>query len=131
MAKFIKNGFNIPTNTTCGDFPDVKVDNDFYTEITSLKCAGIIGGYPDGTYKPSNKVIRSHMAKFIVNGSGMETNTTCPQFSDIPANNEFGDMIRTLKCNNVIGGYPDGTYKPNNVVIRSHMAKFVDNARKL
>jgi subtilisin family serine protease len=131
MAKFIKNGFNIPTNTTCGDFPDVKVDNDFYTEITSLKCANVIGGYPDGNYKPSNKVIRSHMAKFIVNGSGMETNTTCPQFSDIPANNEFGDMIRTLKCNNVIGGYPDGTYKPNNVVIRSHMAKFVDNARKL
>jgi hypothetical protein len=39
MAKFIKIAFNIPTDTTCGDFPDVPVGAPFYQEITSLKCA--------------------------------------------------------------------------------------------
>jgi endo-1,4-beta-xylanase len=131
MAKFIKNGFNIPTNTTCGDFPDVKPTHGFYTEITSLKCANVIGGYPDGLYRPNQFVIRDQMSKFIVNGANIPINLTCPQFSDVSDTNTFADMIRTLKCTNVISGYSDGTYKPQNKVIRSHMAKFIDNARKL
>ena len=71
MAKFIINAFasNIPTSTTCGDFPDVPVGAPFYQEITSLKCAGIVSGYPQSggpnIYKPNNNVTRGEMAKFI------------------------------------------------------------------
>jgi hypothetical protein len=55
-------------------------------------------------------------------------NCTYPQFPD--TNGEFKDMIRTLRCNKIISGYPDGTYKPDATVNRGAMAKFVDNARK-
>jgi len=69
MAKFIKNAFGIPTNTTCGNFPDVPDGAPFYQEITSLKCAGIVSGYPQSSgpniYKPNNNVTRGEMAKFI------------------------------------------------------------------
>ena len=70
MVKFIKRAFNIPTNTDCGNFPDVPDENaPFYLEITSLKCAGIVSGYPqsDGPniYKPDNNVTRREMAKFV------------------------------------------------------------------
>jgi subtilisin family serine protease len=130
MAKFIKNGFNVPEDTTCGDFKDVPSSHPFYKEITSLKCAKIINGFPDGTYRPNLNVNRGQMAKFIFNAAKMKNNLNCayPQFPDV--NGEFKDMIRTLKCNDIISGYPDGTYKPDATVTRGAMAKFVDNARK-
>jgi len=69
MAKFIKNAFNIPTNTECGGFPDVPANAPFYQEITSLKCAGIVSGYPQSSgpniYKPNNNVTRGEVAKFV------------------------------------------------------------------
>lgn len=129
MAKFIKNGFDIPTNTTCENFSDVSPSHPFYTYITSLKCAGVITGYPDGTYKPANSVNRGAMAKFIVNGAGLNQNHSCAQFSDVSNTHTFASYIKTLRCSNVIDGYPDGTYKPNNLVNRGAMAKFIDNAR--
>ena len=74
MAKFIKIAFNIPTNITCGNFPDVPNNAPFYEEITSLKCAGIVSGYPQSggpnIYKPNNNVTRGEMAKFIVIARG-------------------------------------------------------------
>ena len=129
MAKFIKNGFKIPTNTSCGDFSDVPKSHPFYTHITSLKCAGVIGGFPDGTYKPESFVDRGSMSKFIVNGSGLSLGGSCSQFSDVNINHPFAPYIRTLKCRNIIGGYPDGTYQPEAQVSRGAMAKFIDNAR--
>jgi hypothetical protein len=69
MSKFIKLAFNIPTNTACGDFPDVPPGAPFYEEITSLKCANIIRGYPEPngsrTYRPRNNVSRGEMSVFI------------------------------------------------------------------
>lgn len=129
MAKFIKNGFKIPTNTSCGDFSDVPKSHPFYTHITSLKCAGVIGGFPDGTYKPESFVDRGSMSKFIVNGSGLSLGGSCSQFSDVNISHPFAPYIRTLKCRNIIGGYPDGTYQPEAQVSRGAMAKFIDNAR--
>ncbi len=69
MSKLIYIGANVNTDTTCGDFPDVPDGAPFYREITSLKCAGIVSGYPQSggpnVYKPNNNVTRGEMAKFV------------------------------------------------------------------
>ena len=131
MAKFMINGSGMPINTNCPQFSDIPADYEFANMIRTLKCNGVISGYPDGTYKPNNKVNRGAMAKFIKNGFNIPTNTTCGDFLDVNPTHGFYTEITSLKCANVISGYPDGTYKPNNLVNRGAMAKFVDNARKL
>jgi hypothetical protein len=69
MAKFIVNAFGIGATPPCGDFPDVNPSTPFYTEITILKCRGVVSGYPQPSgpniYKPNNFVTRGEMAKFI------------------------------------------------------------------
>jgi len=39
--------------------------------IEELYDQGITGGYPDGTYRPENRVTRAEMAVFLVNTFGI------------------------------------------------------------
>jgi len=133
MSKFIYIGANVPGVTTCGDFPDVPVGAPFYQEITSLKCAGIVSGYPQSggpnVYKPNNNVTRGEMAKFIKIAFNIPTDTTCGNFPDVPVGAPFYQEITSLKCAGIVSGYPQSggpnIYMPNNNVTRGEMAKFV------
>lgn len=46
-------------------------------------------------------------------------------FSDITADNKYSNAIKYLKKNNIIGGYSDGSFKPNNTVNRAEFAKIL------
>lgn len=48
-----------------GPFPDVPLSRGDAKAIARLKAQGIIGGYPDGTYKPDQFVTRGEMAIMI------------------------------------------------------------------
>jgi hypothetical protein len=57
------------------------------------------------------------------------TPTACPiEFSDAPVGSTFYEFIRCLACRGIINGYPDGTFKPNNLVTRGQLSKIVANA---
>jgi hypothetical protein len=57
------------------------------------------------------------------------TPTACPvQFADVPVGSTFYQFIRCLACRGIINGYPDGTFKPNNLVTRGQLSKIVSNA---
>jgi len=137
MSKFIFIGAGLNEATTCGNFPDVLNGAPFHREITSLKCAGIVSGYPQSggpnVYKPNNNVTRGEMAKFIKNAFNIPTNTECGGFPDVPDNAPFYQEITSLKCAGIVSGYPQSggpnIYKPNNNVTRGEVAKFVSLAR--
>ncbi len=136
MAKFIFFSANVPLDNTCGEFPDVPNGAPFYQEITSLKCAGIVSGYPQSSgpnvYKPNNNVTRGEMAKLIKNAFNIPTNTSCGEFPDVPNGAPFYQEITSLKCAGIVSGYPQSSgpnvYKPDNNVTRGEMAKFVSLA---
>src|SRR5205085_2432836 len=53
------------------------------------------------------------------------TPVTCPvQFNDVSVGSTFYNNIRCLACQNIVGGYSDGTFRPNTEVTRGQMAKF-------
>jgi hypothetical protein len=57
------------------------------------------------------------------------TSTPCMlQFSDVPEGSTFYSFVRCLACRGVLGGYGDGTFRPNNSVTRGQIAKIVSNA---
>jgi beta propeller repeat protein len=57
------------------------------------------------------------------------TATACRvQFPDVPANNTFYSQIRCLACRGIMGGYSDGTFRPNNNITRGQLSKIVANA---
>ena len=55
--------------------------------------------------------------------------TACAsQFSDVPTDHTFYQYIYCLACRGIINGYPDGTFRPGNLVTRGQLAKIVANA---
>ncbi len=67
-----------------GTFTDVPVNHWAYESIGALTQAGVIGGFPDGTFKPGLKVTREQFAKLLVVSLDIPLNENAPQiFSDI------------------------------------------------
>jgi hypothetical protein len=57
------------------------------------------------------------------------TGTPClVQFTDVPPSNTFYPYVRCLACEGIIGGYADGTFRPNADVTRAQLSKIVANS---
>jgi hypothetical protein len=53
------------------------------------------------------------------------------QFIDVPSDHTFYSFVRCLACRDIISGYSDGTFRPNNEITRGQIAKVVSNAAAL
>jgi hypothetical protein len=99
--------------------------------MEELYDVGLTSGYPDGTYRPQNEVTRAEMAVFLLkskHGAGYSPpSATGGAFSDV-VGHWAEDWIEQLAEEGITGGYPDGTYRPNNPVNRAEMAVFLVNA---
>lgn len=138
MAKFIVTAFNFKLSGSYSDnFPDISSDSKFFEYIQILKQLQIVGGYSDGTYRPTNYVTRGEVTKFIalafyrkdIDISGELKNI----FPDLPNDNPFAYYINYLAQNEVnnetlISGYSDGTYKADDPLTRGQMAKIIWNS---
>lgn len=50
------------------------------------------------------------------------------EFSDIPPGSPFYSFIKCLACENIVSGYPDGTFGQNNPITRGQLSKIISNA---
>ena len=109
-----------------GTFSDVTTTHWAYLYVESIADAGLTGGYPDGTYRPENRVTRAEMAVFLLNALGITPGPLPVEssFNDIPGH-WAETFIEELKDQGITGGYPDGTYRPENRVTRAEMAVFL------
>ena len=130
-------GWTILTPTT-PSFRDVPASNSFYGYVETVKAHGVISGYPcsgagepcPGSYfRPNNNVTRAQSSKMIVVAFGWPINTSGgPHFSDVPASNTFYPYVETAFNHNIITGYPDNTFRPNNNVTRAQLSKMLYQA---
>ncbi|MBD3362888.1 hypothetical protein GF362_04170 [Candidatus Dojkabacteria bacterium] len=96
--------------------------------IFNLLELGIINGYNDGVFYSEKPVTRAQMAKFIVKAFGFEIDTTGEKFPDIDENHSLFPYVQTLKNSGIIGGYSDGTFKPDKTLERQEATKFMVNS---
>lgn len=62
--------------------------------------------------------------KIVIVAFGIPIVTGGPQhFSDVPPSNPFYAYIQTAFSDNLIGGYSDGTFRPNDNITRAQVAK--------
>ena len=78
---------------------------------------GIVDGYANGAFNPSNTLTRGAAAKIICNlrlgpTAAAALGATAAPFSDVPANHTFAGYIAYCSEQGIINGYGDGTFKP-------------------
>jgi beta propeller repeat protein len=129
----------IPPGPPEATFSDVPTDYWAYKWVEYAVANSIVGGYGDGTYRPTEQVDRAQMAVFvaraIVTPHGDEglvgyTPPATPTFSDVGTGYWAYKYIEYIAQDsvNVTQGYPGGTYRPETVVTRDQMAVYVSRA---
>ena len=102
--------------TTAGNFTDVKAGMWCNRAIATLTNMGIIKGYTDGSFQPNKSITRAELATIIARFAKLDVNTKT--FSDI--NGHWAQKnIELAAGNGWINGYEDGTFRPNNNIIRA------------
>ncbi|WCH49185.1 MULTISPECIES: 5'-nucleotidase C-terminal domain-containing protein [unclassified Lysinibacillus] len=109
-------------------FSDVKESHADFDGIATLYAAGIISGYPDGTFKPDTNVTRGQAAKMIAGALKLDTkDVENPNFTDIGASNPYYGSIAALVELKVISGYGDKTFRPNQTITHGDLAKILSS----
>jgi hypothetical protein len=101
-------------------FPDVPVSHWAYSMIARAAHAGIVDGYPDGTFRPNASVTRMEMASMIAKSLGLAGKKRGgPPFADIDDDYWGAGILKQLKADGWIGGFPDGTFRPDRQATRA------------
>jgi hypothetical protein len=114
--------------------PFSDVPNDFWgrNSIAYLLNRSVTSGYPDGTFRPNNQITRAEIAVFVVMGMNYTLyNGTAVNFSDVHVSDWFYPYVMTAYVNGIVGGYGDGTFKPNQPVTRAEISAMVAEAANL
>ena len=96
-------------------------------EVEQVKAISYIKGYPDGTFKPQDNVTRAEAAQMfatLLNGGTNFGTSSMTKFSD--ANDDwYSKAINYVVSKNLISGYPNGTFKPNESITRAEFAQMI------
>lgn len=108
-------------------YSDVKSTDWYNNAISTLSNMGIIDGYPDGTFRPNAGITRAEFAKIAVSFFKDNVRETIgDRFSDIHGKwyTEYVNLANELA---IVNGYPDGTFRPDNKIIRAESMTIVNN----
>ncbi len=89
--------------------------------ILGLYNAGAVGGYPDGTFKPDDKMTRAQYAALLTKALNPPVKRDAATFKDV-AEDFWGYVaVQTAYKSGFISGFPDNTFKPTENVQRAHV----------
>lgn len=91
-------------------------------EAVALK---VVGGYPDGTFRPDNLIKREEFFKLLTNILTVmpDTTDTKVQFKDVVENEWYAQTIKTAVAAGITQGYGDGTFGIGMMISRQEAAK--------
>ena len=123
MFYALLNDQNVPATVSFSDVPDGAWYADAVETLASL---GMFTGYPDGTFHPNSTITRAEFAAAALSFADMAPSARC-SFPDVSAQDWFYPYVASAAEYGWIGGYPDGTYRPNSNITRAEVTIIVNN----
>ena len=112
--------------SSTNNFTDVAAGSWYNNAVSTMVRAGIINGYPDGTFKPNAPITRAELATIAVRFFEVQKSDK-NVFSDT-AGHWAVQFINAAAENDLITGYPDGTFKPNQNIKRAEFITVVNRS---
>lgn len=108
-------------------FTDVPSNFWAYESITKMTKEGIMSGYRNGTFKPNDPLSREEAASLFSNMIGETPSIMlASSFSDITSDRWSSLAIESVARANIISGYGDNTYRPEQYMSRQEFAVVAD-----
>ncbi len=100
-----------------GSFPDIQTHwaRDF---IQGLLNANLLRGQDDGRFYPDQPMPRAQFAALISSAFNPSPRRSAVQFWDVPAQYWAAGAIQTAHRAGFLSGFPDGSFAPDNAILR-------------
>jgi hypothetical protein len=111
-------------------FPDVPTSHSHYDAIVYVQSEGIVSGYSDSTFRPDTTINRAEFTKIIVKSMHTEEEIQkCDSlgFSDLQYGAWYVPYICMAQKDQLISGYPNGTFGPEKTINFVEAAKILSN----
>lgn len=107
--------------------PFTDIDCAFHDYIVAGYVADILNGYPDNTFRPSQRVTRAQFVTMLYNMCGKPDISGYGEleFKDTSSiSSAYKDAVLWGYLGGIVSGYSDGTFRPNERISRAQMATF-------
>ncbi|CAM3166871.1 beta-N-acetylhexosaminidase [Paenibacillus taichungensis] len=105
-------------------YSDVPTTHPFYREIALASKNGLASGFPGGSFRPDAPLSRAETAAFLTRAYSLLEGKQPANWSDTKQHWAEAPIL-ILSSNGLVGGYSDGTYRPNQTVTRAEYAVFM------
>ena len=116
-------------------YPDVAENYWTYEQVGYIGTLGIIKGYPDGTFRPEGDITRAEMStllvRTLVGGDENVPLATNVVFPDVPIDHWACKYVNLSYENEIVLGYPDGTFQPSGNITRAEGLTMVTRFSKV
>jgi|LSQX01.1.fsa_nt_gb hypothetical protein len=83
--------------------------------------AGLVGGFPDGTFRPDESITRAQFITMVNTVLGLQEKAPI-SYADVREDDWFALEIAKAKKSGYVSGYPDNTIRPHNTITRQEIA---------
>lgn len=131
-TKTVSSVYSFSDEVPCA-FRDI---NQYWAEdaITQLKNEGALNGYVDGTFRPVNSITRAEFVTALIRTMAanklLEITDKESSFTDVQGT-WSAKYVAIAAENNIINGYPDNTFRPNQNITRQEIAVIIARAFKM
>jgi len=127
--------FAVIATRTPAPQPEIKLPADIANHwgkdsIVKLMQAGVIVGYPDGSFQPEKSVSRAEFTVMLVKALKLESKQGGLSFKDTAAH-WAKDSINAAAAHGIISGYDQNSFGPDDQIIREQAAIIIARATKL
>ena len=96
--------------------------------IINLSSKGIIKGYTDGTFKPSNSVTREEFVTMLVNALGLVDSGAECSFNDVDSSAWYYKYVASAYSKGIVNGTPENNFVIGQNLTRQDMVTICMNA---
>ena len=90
----------------------------YYPAVRYVYEKRLMTGLGADMFSPETSITRAQMAQIIYNREGGKSAKNPSSFKDVPANHWSFKAVSWAKENNIVAGYGDGSFKPNDPITR-------------
>ncbi|MNH95100.1 Cellulosome-anchoring protein precursor [compost metagenome] len=106
-------------------FNDVPDNHWSANAIYQVQDAGLLSGYPDGSFKPDAPITRAELAAIIAKINKLNVVGNVQSFTDVQGHWAAG-YIEAVKAVGMMSGYEDSSFKPDQSLTRAEAVKVVN-----
>jgi hypothetical protein len=98
--------------------------------VEALAQRNYIGGFPDGTFRPNTFITRAQFAAIAAKALNLPAAGNSRIFVDVPSNFWAAGAIAAVSNAGLVGGFPDGTFRPDDRITRAQALVILTKALK-